>query len=312
MDYQARGDDVLQPWAGVHGGDYVAVQGAEPAQRMKTLDRALHPLSVMFPALTGDEFASLVSDIRAHGLRQPITLVGDAILDGQNRYRACLEAGVEPVYSVFNGDNNALVAFVLSANLSRRHLAVGQKAALAAKAQDWARANQAGGDRKSTKVQPLHLDTVADRAAVSGASPRTQKMADKVVRASSELGDQVVRGEITLLAANTRLDAEAHAKPRRRLTPPRNGKVAELARLRNDNANLRERIAELEDSTQEACGVAADLIAIANGEEAERMTVLRRDLKSTKAALDACMVTGSELKKQCQTLERKLKKAGLS
>ena len=51
--------------------------------------RAFHRLAEAFPRLTGDEFASLVEDVRAHGLREPIWLHSDgSILDGRNRYRS--------------------------------------------------------------------------------------------------------------------------------------------------------------------------------------------------------------------------------
>ena len=81
---------------------------------------ALHPLCTLFPRLEGDAFDALVADIRANGLREPIILLDDMILDGGNRYRACLESGVKASFEQYRGDNAA--AFVISRNLHRRHL----------------------------------------------------------------------------------------------------------------------------------------------------------------------------------------------
>lgn len=67
---------------------------------------------------------------------------------------------------------------------SHPHLSAGQQAAIVASAQDWATA-QTVGKPKSGNV--AGLDRIADRAAQSGASERTQRMADKVAKASPDL-----------------------------------------------------------------------------------------------------------------------------
>lgn len=156
----------------------------------------LHPLCTLFPRLTGAEFDALVADIRANGLRQPITRINGMVLDGGNRYRACIAAGVDPTFVEFDGDN--IVSFVLSANLHRRHLSAGQQAAIVASAQDWAKAQTVG---RPEKVKIDQLATVEQRAATSGASRSTQKMADKVAKADPGLSAQVSRGEVSLPAA---------------------------------------------------------------------------------------------------------------
>ena len=101
----------------------------------------LHPLCTLFPRLSGNEFESLCADIRNNGLRNPIVMHEGMILDGGNRYRACIEIGIEPDFVEFDGGN--LVSFVLSVNLHRRHLSAGQQAAIVASAQDWGNAQPA-------------------------------------------------------------------------------------------------------------------------------------------------------------------------
>lgn len=91
----------------------------------------LHPLAELFPPMTDAELADLSADIRANGLRGAITLFEDQILDGRNRARACELAEVEPTYRQHKtGDP---LAFVISANLHRRHLTTSQRATIAAK-----------------------------------------------------------------------------------------------------------------------------------------------------------------------------------
>ena len=61
------------------------------------MKRDFHPVAELFPLLGGNEFDGLVKDVREHGLREPIWLHQDGrIIDGRNRYLACLEAGIEP------------------------------------------------------------------------------------------------------------------------------------------------------------------------------------------------------------------------
>jgi ParB-like chromosome segregation protein Spo0J len=88
-----------------------------------------HPLADIIPPMEGTEFDELVADIKAHGLREPIDLYEGQILDGRNRYRAALAAGMsnEIQHHIINldtyFDNDAAArAHVISKNLHRRHL----------------------------------------------------------------------------------------------------------------------------------------------------------------------------------------------
>src|SRR3954468_3138018 len=80
-----------------------------------------HPLAAVFPLLEGEEFEELVASIAANGQRDPITLYREQILDGRNRFRACIKAGVVPVFEILP-DGQDLLRFVVDRNLRRRHL----------------------------------------------------------------------------------------------------------------------------------------------------------------------------------------------
>jgi ParB-like chromosome segregation protein Spo0J len=150
-----------------------------------------HPLAALFPLLDGDEFDALVADVRAHGLRQRIVLHGGMILDGRNRYAACLEAGIEPCFEAFNGADP--LAFVVSLNLARRHLNESQRAIVAAKI-----ATLKDGQR-SDLVQGLPIGRAAEMLNVGERSvARAKAVLDEGI---PELATAIERGEISVSAA---------------------------------------------------------------------------------------------------------------
>ena len=114
-----------------------------------------HEIADLFPLIEGDEFQLLCGDIKKAGLNHPVILLDDIILDGRNRYRACVEVGIEPRYEKFEGEDP--LAFVLSENLHRRHLTISQRAALATEVanmtkQDTLKQNTDGRNRPTDKM----------------------------------------------------------------------------------------------------------------------------------------------------------------
>jgi len=108
------------PEAVWHPGDAPEAVGALP----------FHALANLFPLIEGEAFDELVADISANGLQDPIEILDGAILDGRNRYRAALVAGVTVHTRQFKGADP--LGYVISKNLHRRHLDESQRAMVGA------------------------------------------------------------------------------------------------------------------------------------------------------------------------------------
>jgi len=127
-----------------------------------------HPLAALFPLMAGEEFDALVTDIKANGLQQNIALFEGKILDGRNRYRACVAAGVAPV--TYNADRLIAdpAAYVVSANLHRRHLTAEEKRDLIAKLIKAQPAKSNLQIAKTVKVSPTTVGTVRTKMEAAG------------------------------------------------------------------------------------------------------------------------------------------------
>lgn len=158
--------------------------------------------------MSGEELEALTRDVRANGLRVPITLLGGKVLDGLNRLKACEAAEVKPTFVEFEGGDP--VAFVLSVNLTRRHLDASQRAAVAAKL-----ANMQPVGRPSGNSANLHSMPVSEAAKSLNVSPRSVETAKKVLReASPEVVADVESGRTTVHAAAAALKApKTHSEP---------------------------------------------------------------------------------------------------
>ena len=162
-----------------------------------------HPVSEIFPSMPPAEFDALVADITANGLREPIHIMGDSVVDGRHRYRACLQAGVEPQFVVVP-DGTDLNALVISLNLRRRHLDESQRAMVAARL-----ANLPLGSNQHAQICAPSQDSAAEMLNVSR---RTVQHARAVLEhGAPELATAVDTGVIAVssAAALSRLTVDA-------------------------------------------------------------------------------------------------------
>ncbi len=191
-----------------------------------------HPYAELFPLIEGEQFGELVADIKANDIREKIVIWDGSILDGRNRYRAGLEAGLIDedddldrkkyfVRFVPSVDGDAL-KFVMSKNLQRRHLDESQRAMVAARY-----ATMRQGER--TDLEPsANLPKVDQKTAAKtlSISERALRHARHVQQhAEPELARAVDRGRL----------AVSVAERASRLTPAAQRRIA--AQAENGDAN---------------------------------------------------------------------------
>lgn len=192
-----------------------------------------HPVADIFPMMSEREFADLTADIAEHGLREPVWLHRDGrIIDGRNRYLACQEAGLPPVFRSYEGDDSKLVALVVSLNLHRRHLNESQRAMVAARIANLGH----GGDRRPTdQGANLPLETGFTGPGVTNAvaadllnvSERTVKDARRVQESGvPELASRVEAGDV---AVSTAAEIARAPEPEQRRVIALDDKAAILA-----------------------------------------------------------------------------------
>jgi hypothetical protein len=176
-----------------------------------------HAVADIFPMMSPAEFRELKEDIAKNGLLEPIWTYKNQIIDGRNRYLACKEIGVDPVYIEWRSVNGtSLIDFVLSLNLKRRHLNASQKAMVAVDALPFFE-EQAHKRKLSTLKKGINTpvgelvphrekgrsrDIVAKQFGVSGRYIQTAKtIAEKL----PELADQIRKGEATITQGKVKI-----------------------------------------------------------------------------------------------------------
>ena len=172
---------------------------------------AYHEIANAFPLMEGVEFDEFVADIKAHGLRNPITLFEKKILEGRNRDRACRKAGISPRYVPLPAGCSP-VEFVISANLRRRHLTESQRGMIAAKL---ATMIKGGGGIQADSNRPRGpLVSQAEAAKKLDVSVETVKRAKVVqTKGAPETIAAVVTGQLTVKPAAKIAQAPKEKQP---------------------------------------------------------------------------------------------------
>jgi ParB-like chromosome segregation protein Spo0J len=163
-----------------------------------------HPYANIFPMMSEAEKANLIRSMQEDGYdsTMPIVLHEGLILDGRNRYEAAQAAGVEPVFTTYEGSDP--LAFVIRHNLHRRHLNPSQLALIGDEI-----ATLQVGNPNFTKNDDndycLNLSNSISQskaAEMVGASRSNIQTARKLKQEAPELIPLIASGEMTLYEAS--------------------------------------------------------------------------------------------------------------
>lgn len=171
-----------------------------------------HPVANLFPMIEGDEYEALKADIAKYGQREPIWLIDGQILDGRNRHRVCCDLGITPHTREYDGssDTAALVSFVLSLNLRRRHLTSGQRAVLGIEVEkvlaEAARERQGARNDIVQKFEQSSTGRAAEQAAaIVGTNRQYISDAKRIAQRAPDLLEAVRSGEATITEAKRQI-----------------------------------------------------------------------------------------------------------
>jgi len=186
-----------------------------------------HPFADVFPLLGTPELVALADDIKTNGLREPVWVFEQKVLDGRNRVAACKLIKIAPTCREFTGTREQAARFVWSLNFKRRHLTPSQAGACVVEFEDLLatfatlaksvqRAGKGAGNSggRGNKTLPS-LEGKVSRAPTSaaklgqqiGVSHATVERARALQKADPELLAAVKAGTITLSQARREVKA---------------------------------------------------------------------------------------------------------
>jgi hypothetical protein len=177
----------------------------ENTQQMKK-----HKFNI-FPAAKAEDYNRLRDDIRDNGYdsKQPIIIYEGQVLDGWNRWTACIELKINPPTRQFDGDESEAIGLVMRTN-KRRNLNSGQWATIAVEADDIIKAIAQDGkarqirkplDSVTQKIAPQTKDqrSTSHKAAEIFNTNRTYvSQAAKIKHAAPEVFEKVKAGKMTM------------------------------------------------------------------------------------------------------------------
>jgi len=165
-----------------------------------------HEVCTLFPEMDPDEKRAMLEDIRQNGVRIPVWVWKDQVIDGRHRFICCQELGIECPTQEYTGTEDQIVSFVMSLNASRRHLSSSQRAAVACQAMSIQRRLRDAAEKEAKPAKPGEPtpkpkpvdEELDDLAKQIGTNRRYLRFADKLRVERPDLFKKVVNGDVKL------------------------------------------------------------------------------------------------------------------
>lgn len=176
------------------------------------MSRKVHPAANLFPLMDDDSFNHLKADIEKNGQREMVVYWRDQLVDGRNRLRACRELKIQPSECELD-DGDDPIAYVLSANLHRRHLDESQRATVAAKLKELLEPEKhenkrkGGGDKKSQNARTAKKSDVANLPQAMNSESRAPAARDQAAAMLNVSGRSVDHASAVLKQGSPELIA---------------------------------------------------------------------------------------------------------
>ncbi len=171
----------------------------------------VHELADAFPLTEGKEFENIKKSIMESGQQVPVIMHNGVLLDGRNRWRACLELGITVTAVGWNGSGNQ-DELIITLNLHRRHMTASQRAALAVKllpALEQQAAERRGARNDIREKIPLCGKAVDLAGAKVGVSGKYVIKAQKIFDTSMDTYMKLLNGKLTISQALKEIESQA-------------------------------------------------------------------------------------------------------
>lgn len=160
----------------------------------------------IIPALTPDEYNQLEQNILQDGIREPLVVWGDTLIDGHNRLSIAQKHGLDyKTVSMCFTDDEAAKKWIIINQFGRRNLPLYERARLALELKpiiaEKAKENQRGGQGGVLlpQISAKATDTRQELAAIAGVSHDTIAKVERIeADATDEVRAQVKSGELSI------------------------------------------------------------------------------------------------------------------